>query len=325
LLSFSPSKRRFGSVGEPCLQPATSSCEGCSQTFCSTHWTEHRRSLDEQIDVLIQDLEVSLDKQALEVDLHPLKDEIDQWEKESIAKIDDKAKELRRELSALIDNRNHFLSTEFRELSKQLHENRESDNFIESDLRQWTYALAGLKVELQASLALSLDARDDSSLVKQISIATAITNESFERVSDNGRVQLEHYSRVAVHAVNYGYVEVRGKNEYLSHRYTIRMLIEQSADSWTFLDIATKSITLQDRSHLSRSTYGWTNNNYYWLNGQCHSNRTSTPIELKTKDILRLVLDCDQHQISLINERTNTQTSTDRESRFLSIAVATTC
>ena len=76
----------------------------------------------------------------------------------------------------------------------------------------------GLKAELQASLALSLDSRDDSSLVKQISIGTAITNELFERVSDDGRV--------ALHSINYGYVEVRGKNEYLSHRYTIRLLIE---------------------------------------------------------------------------------------------------
>ena len=92
-MTSSPSKRRLCSVGEPCLQPAASSCEGCSQSFCSAHWVEHRRSLDEQIDVLIHDLEVSLDKQALEVDHHPLKDEIDQWEKESIAKIQDKAKE----------------------------------------------------------------------------------------------------------------------------------------------------------------------------------------------------------------------------------------
>ena len=299
----SSTKRRLCSLTESCLQPAASSCEGCSHSFCSTHWSEHRRSLDEEITGLIDALEGSFDQPALEVAPRPLQEEIDQWEKDSIAKIQEKANELRRQLSALVDRRNHFLSAEFRELFDQLEENRASKNFVESDLRRWNDALAGLKAELQSSLALSLD----SSLVNtQISIAAAITDELFERTSNN-RVQLEHRDRVAVHAMDYGYVEVRGKNQYQSDRHTIRLLIEHSADSWTFLGITTKLTILQDRSQSSPSTYGWTNNNYHWLNGQCQPNRSPTPIEMKTKDKLRLVLDCDQHRISLLNERTNAE------------------
>jgi hypothetical protein len=62
---------------------------------------------------------------------------------------------------------------------------------------------------------------------------------------------------------------------------------------------------LQKQSCSSKSAYGWTNNNYFWLNGECHPNRSSSRIEMKINDVISLIFDCDRRKIFMINERTN--------------------
>ena len=77
-------------------------CEGCIQVFCRKHLNEHRDILSHQLDEIflehdtLQQAIVETNKKSNEQ--HPAMKEIDQWEKESIAKIQRLAEEARNEL-----------------------------------------------------------------------------------------------------------------------------------------------------------------------------------------------------------------------------------
>ena len=301
------STRKVCSSTSNCKQTAATNCEGCSQPFCTKHFIEHRLGLGEEINVIISEqneLQETFNQQPTEPDSHPFVKRIDEWEKESIAKIQQKAKDLRLELIRLTTIHNGELSKKLRYLSEQLNENRKNDNFIEIDLQQWKTTLKDLKAMLNSSSMFSFEKHDDSPLLQNISLVFIIENELFEEVFNN-TTQIKQNGQIAIHDISYNYSEIRGKNEYTSGRHTIRLSIEQSADSWTFLGINSKSAPLQNKSYQSKSAYGWTNNNYIWLNGECHPNKSTSHVEMKTNDIINLIFHCDKRKVSMINERTN--------------------
>ncbi|CAF2912672.1 unnamed protein product [Rotaria sp. Silwood2] len=300
------STRKLCSTINGCKQTAAINCEGCLQAFCTKHFLDHRHLLGEEMNVIISEhnhLQHTL-SQSTEPDSHPFVKKINEWEKESVAKIQQKAEELRLDLFKLISMRNNEILSTLQQLSEELNENRENDNFIEMDLQQWKITLENLKAKLDSSLTFSFDQHDNIPLVQDISIMFTIENEVFEQVFDS-IVQIKQCGQVVIHDTSHNYTEIRGKNEYITGRHKIRLCIEQSADRWTFLGITSKSILLQKQSSSSKSSYGWTNNNYFWLNGECHPNKSSPRIEMKTNDMISLIFDCDNHKILMINERTN--------------------
>jgi hypothetical protein len=306
------STRKVCSTTSNCKQTAATNCEGCLQPFCTKHFNEHRLGLGEEINVIISEqteLQHIFNQQPTEPDSHPFVKRIDEWEKESIAKIQQKAKDLRLELIRLTTIHNDELSKKLRYLSEQLHENRENDNFIEIDLQQWKTTLKDLKAMLDSSSTFSFQEHDDS-LLQNISLIFTIENELFEEVFNN-TIQIKQNGQIAIHDISHNYSEIRGKNEYTSGCHTIRLSIEQSADSWTFLGINSKSTPLRKDSCSSKSAYGWTNNNYLWLNGECHPNKSTSRVEMKTNDIINLIFHCDNRKVSMINERTNAKYTLD--------------
>src|SRR5579871_4300524 len=73
-------------------------CEGCSKIFCLPHFDDHRQELSKQLDEVevIRDLfRQTLTERMVESQKHPLTDQIDKWENESINKIRQAAEEAR--------------------------------------------------------------------------------------------------------------------------------------------------------------------------------------------------------------------------------------
>jgi hypothetical protein len=311
-MAFFP-ERKACSTTKECKQTAATNCEGCSQAFCTKHLIEHRRTLGEEMNVIVSEqnqLQQTFNEQPTEPDSHPFMKRIDDWEKESIAKIQQKAKDLRLELIQLTTVRKNELSKKLRQMSEQLYESREHDNFIEIDLQQWKNTLKDLRSMLDLSSMFSFEESDNSPLLKNISLMFTIENELFEQVFDN-TVQIKQSGYIAIHDTSYNYTEIRGKNEYTSGHHRIRLLIEQSADSWTFLGINSKSTPLKKQSCNAKSAYGWTNNNYIWLRGECLPNTSASRIQMKTNDVISLIFNCDKRKISMINERTNAKHELD--------------
>jgi hypothetical protein len=294
--------------GNDCKQPSAALCEGCSKALCTKHFIDHRRLLGEEMDAIIcqhDQFQHTLNQQTTNSDSHPLIKQIDEWEKESIIKIRQKAKEIREQLLNLTTAHTVDLSKKLRNVSEKLKEAREHDSFVETDLQQWKTTIEGLKANFASPSTFTINRQHEIPLVRNISINLGGTIELFERVSDN-RIRIEENGQVAIQNASavHSYTELRGKNEYTSGRHEIRLCIEQSADIWTFLGINSKSVPLQNQSQSSKSTYGWTNNNCLWLNGHGQKPTSAPRIEMKTNDIINLIFDCDNQKISMINERT---------------------
>ena len=79
-------------------------CEGCQQTFCRKHANEHRDVLNHQLDEIVFEfdtLQQILAEIKDKINNHPLMQQIDQWEKESVDKIRQTANDLREQLNTL--------------------------------------------------------------------------------------------------------------------------------------------------------------------------------------------------------------------------------
>ena len=217
--------------------------------------------------------------------LHALIKHIDDWEQESITKIQQKAKESPQEL--------HQLTTiHCDELSKKL---RYLTNKIVDDLKE----------DFDSSKTFSINRYDEKPLVPDISINFIQTNELFEQVFDD-RIRIKGDGLVAIHDESRSCAEVRGQKAYIRGRHEICLYIEQSAGNWIFLGINLKLNPLQKDSYYSKLAYGWTNNNHFWLKGRSYVHTLIDPIEMKTNDIVGLIFACDQCEITIINQRTYT-------------------
>ena len=80
-------------------------CEGCLQVFCRKHLNEHRDLLSHQLDEIViehdtlrQMIDDKTDQQKYS---HPFLKQIDEWERDSIVKIQQIAEEARQQLEKL--------------------------------------------------------------------------------------------------------------------------------------------------------------------------------------------------------------------------------
>jgi len=304
----SSSTRKQCANDDGCKQVAVTNCEGCSKAFCIKHMVDHRRLLDEEMNVIINEhdhLKNTLNQQTIKPDFYSLIKEIDQWEKESIAKIQQRAEELRQELFQSGGAHTGDLLKKLQQLSEQLKRGREQEDFIEKDLQLWKKTLDNLKTDLTSTSTISLDRHNNISLVQNITLILTKSKELFERVSDNA-VRIEKNGTVAVRDGTQSASEVRGKYEYISGCHEIRLRIEQSYGIWMFLGINSKATPLKIYSHTSKSAYGWSKTNYIWLNGSQQLNYSNPLIQMEINDVITLILDCDNHKVSMINERAET-------------------
>jgi hypothetical protein len=79
-------------------------CEGCSQTFCLKHTNQHQHFLNYQLDEIIREHEnmfktFNENKQQSSF----LFDQIDQWEKDSVLKIQQTAQDARIQIQRLAE------------------------------------------------------------------------------------------------------------------------------------------------------------------------------------------------------------------------------
>lgn len=303
---MSKAARKLCSSVTDCKQTAATSCEGCSLPFCVKHFIDHRNVLSEHMSGIMNDyniLKSTLSESAAN-NSHPFLANIDEWEQESIVKIKQKSQELREELFRLTAIRKDEVSKVIQQTSTELNERQENENFLEVDLENWKTTLSNVKAKLDLSSIFAFNIGDDLPVIQNISVIITIENELFDQVFDI-TAQIKDKGQVAVHDASYNYNEIRGRNEYTNGRHKIRLCIEQSADSWMFLGINSKPTLLQKQSTSSKSAYGWSSNNYFWLNGECQPNKSLARIEMKTNDVIYLIFDCKNHKISMVNERTH--------------------
>ena len=147
-------------------------CGGCGEDFCYNHFGNHRQ----QLSTRLEDIELNRDifRQALsecigEMEKHPLMQQIDQWERDSVEKIRQTAKETRdilhRHMSANVNRIEVMLNN----LTDQLRQSREDNNFFETDLHRWMEQLSKFNEELEKPSGISFH-QDTKALVTKLRI-----------------------------------------------------------------------------------------------------------------------------------------------------------
>jgi predicted nuclease with TOPRIM domain len=156
----SSSTQTQGKKCNECNLKAVSACTGCDKLFCNQHKKIHRDQLDEGIgDILTKFNQMisRLNPQTNKHDRQKLNKEIDDWEKTSIAKIQDHAKTLKNILSQSFDIRkNNELSNEVQTHTEELMKIRDEKNFFESDLEEWNKKLDTIETDFSAPVKVHL-------------------------------------------------------------------------------------------------------------------------------------------------------------------------
>ncbi|CAF4801901.1 unnamed protein product, partial [Rotaria sp. Silwood1] len=120
-----PSARRF--------------CIGCKKYFCPKDFKEHEQQLSTKFDneiVILHD-EVLNQIQKLEKSNYfstDLFDQIEQWKKTTINKVEKAAERARHELIELIDKQKIIITKQLEPITKEIRCRREEENFVENDI-----------------------------------------------------------------------------------------------------------------------------------------------------------------------------------------------
>jgi hypothetical protein len=153
-------------------EKATFRCAGCLQEFCHKHLGDHRQELNKELD----EIEVNHDifRQSLiqyieQFNNDSLMKQINKWEQNSIEIIQKTAEEARQ---AILRNTNENIrQTEIKlnELTNQLRQSRDEDDFNETNLRQYQEELERLTKAFTKPSNISIR-EDSTSVIKKISV-----------------------------------------------------------------------------------------------------------------------------------------------------------
>jgi hypothetical protein len=150
-------------------------CEGCSQLFCFDHLPDHRQELSQQLD----DIEVHRDifrqtliEQTDDPNKHLLIKQIDQWEEDSIRKIQQTAKECRQQILQYPSEHITDIEVNLAKLTDQLKQARQENDFNEIDFREFRQKLMKLSEELKKPKNISIQ-QMSSSLVNKICVVVS--------------------------------------------------------------------------------------------------------------------------------------------------------
>ncbi|CAF0903670.1 unnamed protein product, partial [Rotaria sordida] len=145
---------------------STVRCEGCSQMFCYSHLPVHHQELSQQLNEIEQNrdlLKQTLIQQTTDLQQLLIK-QIDQWEKDSINKIQQTAKEYRQLLFHHIAKQFTHIEDNLAILTVQSKHIRQENDSNEINLRHMKRKLTQLSEELHHLSNISIQ-QDSASLI----------------------------------------------------------------------------------------------------------------------------------------------------------------
>ncbi|CAF1124498.1 unnamed protein product [Adineta ricciae] len=150
----------------------TVQCHGCSQSFCFKHLTDHRQQLNQQFDEIEMTRDLfrqTLTEYSNNLQKHLLIKEIDRWEQDSINLIRKTAEEARQHMHKHTTEHLSKMEKKLNDLTKQLKEGREDDDFVEIDLQQWNQQLTQMNEELMKPTNIKVK-QSSTPLIRMINV-----------------------------------------------------------------------------------------------------------------------------------------------------------
>ncbi|CAF1399110.1 unnamed protein product [Adineta ricciae] len=150
-------------------------CDGCLQSFCYAHLTDHRQGLNIQLDLIESNCDLfrqTLNDHTSNPQMSSMMQKVNQWEKESMDKIQQTADECRRLITEHLDKNIHEIEAEFRKFADRVKYIRKEDDFNEIDLNEFDTKLKQLQQQLHQPSMFSIQ-QNSTSLINKIQIVTS--------------------------------------------------------------------------------------------------------------------------------------------------------
>jgi hypothetical protein len=313
-------------VKKPCIKcnkgGGVTSCDGCQQSFCIKHIVEHRQDLAIQLDNVGQEHDLFRRDLTQETLIHPLLIHIDEWEQESITKIQVAAETARADLRQLLDQNKNELRVSVDKMTNEMQSSREMDDYTETDLCKWTEQIKELRQLFETQLSIQIvENEDPTTSIHMIKVreeqpsngksagnnidcrdALILTHERFRNFV--GRVILSENGLIATCLGTYwDGSNVYGTRLYSSGTHEIHFQIEYKGSNNLFFGIKTTSYDMHVQTLNSPHIYGW------WELGQAiesvSGHRVHADRIIRTGDEVTMTLDCDNRQIRFEHHRIN--------------------
>ena len=128
-------------------------CTGCDKYFCTKHFRIHQNEMFSEMDKIIQDrdrLQDLINKESQSNDQqHPIIEKINQWRDHTIKMVKQVAAQACQQAIDLLNAKRVKLSTEFKSVTKELVELKESENYVEHDLKRLNDMIKKFKQDLE--------------------------------------------------------------------------------------------------------------------------------------------------------------------------------
>ncbi|CAF1271587.1 unnamed protein product [Adineta steineri] len=152
----------------------TYTCEGCTNRFCVIHLTEHQQILNEQLHHIIDgynQFKERINQQKQSPLNHSLIKKIDQWERNAIEIIQQKAQEYRDVVIESLQTCINHIETKFNDLNKQIQQLQKENDFNEIQLNHLRNQLRKITEELHSPSNISIE-QDSQAFINKISIVS---------------------------------------------------------------------------------------------------------------------------------------------------------
>lgn len=203
------------------------------------------------------------------------------------------------------------MQEKFSQMKSELVTARLNHEYLENDLARWNILLEKLAYDFNHLCpAITLQQDDNHLRIPRLVIDQmnrySIFNESL--ISDSKYIQFDDQHHLAMHYGPYRIpVYITGTREYSTGQHQIRFFIRKKTNAFTLsFNIMSKLMDLSSTDDVQQYlTYGWQSDD-------CINPSQSYPLKEKiqadlrgkTKFHIRLLLDCDNHTVAYVNEKT---------------------
>ncbi|CAF1423653.1 unnamed protein product [Adineta steineri] len=146
-------------------------CEGCSQRFCFVDLAEHKQLLHDELHIITNgynEFKQRINERKQNPHNHPLIEQINQWERNSIGKIQQKAQEYRESVVKSSETCINGIEMKFNDVSEQIQLLQKENEFNEINLNYLRNQLKEITEELNNPPNISIE-QNPRSFINDIS------------------------------------------------------------------------------------------------------------------------------------------------------------
>lgn len=298
-------------VCSKCVKAASVlACRGCGKDFCYRHLAEHRTELNQQMTDLTNDHDL-FQRSIVDSSHHPLFEQINVWEENTIEKIHQIAQQIREQTLQIVDKHQAKIAQQLSLLTQQLNQAQTDDDFVETNLQQWTEQLNQLKTDLVSLKIIDFGEDNQESIsIPAISVQDN-SNSLFPFQPWFGDIQLLDQGRTVLHGPTNQIATIITRQAFSTGQHTFRLRIDRLYTSQYFVfGIAFADLNINTTSPIYLNKYGKSliqYGSYSEYNQLNLFSLTNSNNIVHSNDVLKFQLDCSNQRLRMTNERTNYQ------------------